>query len=226
MKQFILIVIFLFNSFSVFANLENETQKDGESQDKKTYKIRVLEEKIPAPDDIAIFNEANEKIFLEQFEGKAVLLTFWASWCAPCAKEIPDLDILKKDFRKLDIEFVTVSTDYQGINAAKQFYETNEIRNLAVFHDYKNELFKAMEVRGLPTNFIIDSDGFVRAIIEGSVNWYDEEMREFLLEYIDGNPVMPKNSFKDKSLNNNIKPAIKKPEEQNIETRESDGNKE
>ena len=197
MKQFILVIFLLFNSLSSFANTKNEINEDNPDE-KRTFKIRILEEKVPAPDDIPIFNESNEKVFLEQFEGKTMLLTFWASWCAPCAKEIPELDILKKDFRKLNIEFVTVSTDYQGINAAKQFYESNEIRNLAVFHDYKNELFKAMEVRGLPTNFIIDSEGFVRAIIEGSVNWYDEEMRAFLLEYIDGNPAMPKNSFKDR----------------------------
>lgn len=153
------------------------------------------------PDEVAIFDEENKKHFLEEYEGNTLLLVFWATWCSPCTAEMPDLDILQKDFRKLPFKVLTISEDYNGIDPVLTFFKTYDLRHLPKLHDYKNTLFKAFDVVGLPTSILINSEGMAVARFTGSINWYDEKVRDILLKYIPGNPVVPKNSYKDNSLN-------------------------
>lgn len=159
-----------------------------------------------APDN-HFFNDAGEKVFLDQFEGKTILLCFWASWCESCVDEIPSLDILQKDFRKLPFEIVAVSEDYNGIEVAKNHFTKYGIRHLKLYHDYKNELFKEMSVVGLPTAFLIDREGKIKIIFKGIIKWHDDKIREMLLAEIDGNYILPKNSYISTSLNKMIVPA-------------------
>jgi thiol-disulfide isomerase/thioredoxin len=182
-------------------------------------KITLVEDQYTP--DIAFFNEKGEKVFLDQFEGKTVLLVFWATWCAPCITEMPDLDALQKDFRKLPFEVVAVSEDFQGITTVKEYFRKEEIRRLKIYHDYGNALFKAFEVAGLPSAFIIDPDGKIVVKIKGSINWFEEESRELLLSYIPGNPATPKNSYKESSLNKEVK-SFKKIDDKDKETQDGE----
>ena len=162
-----------------------------------------------APDEIAIFDEENKKHFLEEYEGKTVLLVFWATWCSPCTAEMPDLDALQKDFRKLPFKVLPISEDYNGIEPVKEFFKTYDLRHLPMMHDYKNTMFKAFDIVGLPTSILINAEGMSVARFMGSINWYDEQVRDVLLKYIPGNPVVPKNSYKDTSLNQTpVQPAV------------------
>ncbi len=153
------------------------------------------------PDDIPIFDEKNEKHYFEEYDGVTLLVVFWASWCAPCAQEMMDLDLLQKDFRKLPFRVIAISEDYAGAKAALDFYQRNYIRHLSVFYDYRNALFNGFKVVGMPTSFIINADGMNVAEFKGVVNWHDEEVRSILLRYIPGNPTEPKNTYKQKTLN-------------------------
>jgi thiol-disulfide isomerase/thioredoxin len=156
---------------------------------------------ISVPDDVPIFDASNEKHYFEEYEGKTLLMVFWASWCAPCVAEMVDLDILQKDFRKLPFAVLAISEDYQGVKAIESFYKLNDIRHLAVVYDYRNALFNAFGVAGLPTSFLITEDGMNVATFKGAVNWYDDDVRSIILSHIPGNPPEPKNSYKSKSLN-------------------------
>ena len=162
----------------------------------------------PTPDDVAFFDKDGDKRYLEEYEGKTVLLVFWASWCSSCTQEMPGLDALQKDFRKLPFTMIAISEDYQGIKAIADFYQNTDIKYLDIFHDYKNNLFKEFKVVGMPTSFIITPDGRNVGMFKGSVNWHDEKVRDILLSHIPGNPEEPKNSYKDSSLNQ----LINKPE--------------
>lgn len=171
--------------------------------------------------DTHFFNEAGEKVFLDQFEGKTILLCFWASWCESCVDEIPSLDILQKDFRKLPFEIVAVSEDFNGIEVAKNHFTKYGIRHLKLYHDYKNELFKEMSVVGLPTAFLIDPEGKIKIIFKGIIKWHDDKIREMLIAEIDGNHVLPKNSYISTSLNKKVVPVVSNEKEDSAQTPEN-----
>lgn len=190
---FLLFVLFYAFSLNVFASHDPKISWKYEEY-KPTY----------VADDIPIFDENGEKHYMEEYEGRALLVVFWATWCSPCVQEMLDLDVLQKDFRKLPFTILAISEDYQGIKTVQEFYKSNDIRHLSIYHDYKNALFKDFKVVGMPTSFIINADGKNVASFKGVVNWYDEEVRKAILSHIPGNPAEPKNSYKDNSLNHII----------------------
>lgn len=171
-----------------------------------SYATKVVKiNNILAPDEIAFFDENGKKCFLDQFESKTILVVFWATWCSSCVKEMPDLDWLQKDFRKLPFEVVTVSQDFQGIDFIKKFFKTHELIHLKIYSDYQNQLFKAFSVIGLPTSFLINSQGKIVMSFAGATNWYDQGIRDLLLLHIPGNPEVPKNSYKVQDLDKAVK---------------------
>ncbi|WP_103896990.1 TlpA disulfide reductase family protein [Rickettsia fournieri] len=158
------------------------------------------------PDNIIFFDEEKNQYSLDQFEGKTILLVFWATWSAPCVKEMPDLDMLQKDFRKLPFSVIPISEDYQGIKVVKEYFKSYQIRYLPIYHDYRNELFKALGVVSLPTSILIDPNGKIVTSFVGNTNWYDEKVRDTILSAISGNYPEPKNSYNEQSLNKPAKP--------------------
>jgi thiol-disulfide isomerase/thioredoxin len=181
----------------------------------------VTNDLLDVPEDIEFFDEEGNKHFLEEYEGKTILLVFWATWCAPCVGEMKDLDSLQKDFRKLPFIILPISQDYTGVKSVREFYDLQELRHLPLFHDYKNMLFRAMNIVGLPTSILINASGKPVMKFSGAINWYDEQVREKLLEHIEGNPTLPKNSYKDRSLNNLVGDKPKTPQEAAVNSSET-----
>ncbi|XVN42821.1 MAG: TlpA disulfide reductase family protein [Candidatus Rickettsia vulgarisii] len=200
-KYFSLIIIFLYMVSNCFAM---EQIRPG---------IKKLDLS-NVPDSIIFFDEKGEKYSLDKFEGRTILLVFWATWCASCIKEMPDLDVLQKDFRKLPFEIIPVSQDYQGIEVVKKYYQDNNLRYLPIYHDFKNQLFKAFSIVGLPTAILISPEGKMLVSFVGYINWYEKEVRDVLLEHIPGNHHEPKNSYQEQSLNQPVNNGNLKPSEQ------------
>ena len=212
------IIKYLTLLFYILMLLSTASSASEYRSEQKSYKLQKIDKKIAFPSDIAFFNGSGEKQFIEDYEGKTLLIVFWATWCAPCANEMIELDILKKDFRKLPIEILPISQDFSGMDTVKNFYEQNDIRYLPPYHDYKNELFRELRAAGLPTCYIVDRDGFIKMIIKGSISWNEDSIRTMLLEYIEGNPPLPKNSYKDTSLNHSIKIHNQKKEDKKTDS--------
>ncbi len=187
-KLLILIIVFF---FIISNSIAGDNIKTG---------VRMLEQ-VSVPDSVFFFDEKEEKHSLDQFEGKTILLVFWATWCSACVKEMPDLDILQKDFRKLPFEIIPVSQDYQAIEVVQKYYKNYDIRYLPLYHDFKNQLFKAFEIVGLPTAILINPDGKKLVSFVGSINWYEAKIRQIILSNIPGNHPEPKNSYQEQSLN-------------------------
>jgi thiol-disulfide isomerase/thioredoxin len=163
--------------------------------------------------EVNFFDKDGNKIFLDQFEGKTILVVFWASWCGSCVEELPSLDVLQKDFKKLPFEIIAISEDFKGVEAAEAHFDKYGIRHLKLYYDYKNSLFKAMSVVGLPTAFLIDPEGKIKVVFKGNSKWHDDSIRDILLFEIAGNPETPKNSYITTSLNKKITPVEQQPEE-------------
>jgi thiol-disulfide isomerase/thioredoxin len=100
------------------------------------------------------------KVSLSDFKGKIVLLNFWATWCGPCIKEIPDLKRLYGKYKEKGFEILAISGDVkadrqQVIDFAKQ----REMNFTVLFGE---ETLKLYSISGLPTNIFVDRDGIVR----------------------------------------------------------------
>jgi thiol-disulfide isomerase/thioredoxin len=81
----------------------------------------VLDAPAAAP-EISFTDAAGQSKTLASFSGKVVLLNIWATWCAPCRKEMPTLDRLQEKLGGPDFEVVALSMDRAGPDIVKKFY--------------------------------------------------------------------------------------------------------
>ena len=130
----------------------------------------VNEEPGPAP-DVKFTNGAGEKITLADFKGRVVLVNFWATWCAPCIKEMPSLDKLQAKLGGDDFQVVAVNEDRGGAKIAGPFLKKLGTPNIAIFVDDKMKLMRALKVRGMPTSFLLNREGRVVGKLAGIAEW-------------------------------------------------------
>ncbi len=138
----------------------SENQQSGENEEI---------EKVKAPDFTVIDSEGN-KVNLSDFEGKPVVLNFWASWCGPCKFEMPDFN---EKFEELgeDIHFVMVNaTDgkRETVEKAKNFIE-KEGYSFPVYFDTEFDAVTTYGITGFPTTFFIDAEGYPVAYANGMI---------------------------------------------------------
>ena len=138
------------------------------------------------PKKLPFWDEEDHELILKDFKGKLVLLNFWATWCTPCALEMPELNALQEEFddAELPIKIVALSEDFKGAEVVKQFYKDNEIEFLDVYIDKKNALFREMGIISLPTTIIIDQEGQEILRISGYINWNAPDVKEFIRGFV------------------------------------------
>ena len=112
-------------------------------------------------------------------EDGPILVNFWATWCAPCIKEMPSLDRLKYKVGN-NFDVIAISVDRDGINKVKDFFDNNNIKNLEKFFDIKNSLAKEMNLFGVPTSFFIDKNGNIIGNYQGDMEWDNLTVIEFI----------------------------------------------
>lgn len=182
--------------FTFFLNLIVFTSMHAASN--ANFKIENFESKY-APDNYFL-DEKGEKLSLETFEDKTILLVFWATWSAPCIKNILQLNSLKKDFKKFDFEIIALSEDFNDLDFLKNFFKTHDLRYLNIYKDINNSLFNEFNIISMPAAIIIQPNGLYNIKITGNINWHDNNLRSLLLSYIDKNASLPKNSYNSNSL--------------------------
>lgn len=104
-------------------------------------------------------------IKLSDFKGKVVLLNFWATWCAPCRKEIPTLVALQKEHGERGVAVIGVSLD-QGDPAAVQSFASRMGITYPVAIGNEN-VQTSYGVEAIPTTFIVDRAGNIVAVHQG-----------------------------------------------------------
>ncbi len=142
------------------------------------------ESPIPAP-ATPFKNEAGDEISLADFKGKVLVVNFWATWCAPCVKEMPTLDGLQAKLGDSDFEVLAISQDREGARVAVPFMDTNGWTHLARYTESAARFAKDAGLRGLPTSLIIDKAGNEVGRVEGDTDWSSPEIEQSLRDLID-----------------------------------------
>lgn len=133
----------------------------------------------PAP-DVALVDADGKAVPLSTYQGRVVLLNFWATWCAPCLREMPALDRLQAALGGKDFKVVTASVDRGGASVAGPWLKGKGLKNLPVILDPKNKLFRALGGVGMPTTWLLDRKGRIIGKLEGAAEWDSPEAKEFL----------------------------------------------
>lgn len=120
------------------------------------------------------------------FNGKVVILDFWATWCPPCRKEIPGFIELQKQYEKAGLMVVGISLDEEGPAVVEKFMKSNGINYPVVMGTTETvEAFGGIE--GIPTTFIIDRKGNLRGKHVGFVEKrvFESEITPLLKEKVE-----------------------------------------
>ena len=133
----------------------------------------------PAPD--AVFNGPDGKpVRLADFKGKPVLVNLWATWCAPCVKELPTLDRLAGAGK---LKVVAVSQDDAPHASVVAFLKAHQIGTLEPYQDPKMGLSGALGPDTvLPTSILIDANGKEVWRYVGDLDWTSAEAARLLAE--------------------------------------------
>ena len=129
--------------------------------------------------DLKFKDNEGKEISFSDFQDKVLLVNFWATWCAPCIKEMPSLDRLKKKINK-NFDVIAISVDRDGVKKVKDFFNENKITNLEEYFDTKNSLAKEMNLIGLPTSFFINKKGDLIGYFQGDMEWDNDTVIEFI----------------------------------------------
>jgi thiol-disulfide isomerase/thioredoxin len=117
---------------------------------------------------------------LPMWKGKVVLLNLWATWCAPCRKEMPDLAKLQKLLGGADFEVVAISEDLKGAEASAAFLKEAGVESLALYVDPKATALAAIQSVGLPTTLLIDRNGKEVGRLLGPADWASVEAQDLV----------------------------------------------
>ena len=136
----------------------------------------------PAP--AAAFKNPDGGAFdLTRFRGRPVLVNLWASWCAPCVKELPTLQKLEETHAKAGkLGVIAVSQDMAPKSSVDAFLEGKGIARFAAYHDPEMALTGALGVQVMPTTILYDAEGKEVWRYVGDLDWTGDEAKALLAE--------------------------------------------
>lgn len=145
--------------------------------DMKKLQVHATPKSVP---DIAFDTADGGKATLADYKGKLVVVNFWATWCAPCRKEMPMLDALQDQLGGDAFEVVTIATGRNAPQAMKAFFDEIGVKHLPLHKDDNSALARAMGVLGLPVTLILSPEGEELARLTGDADWSSDSAKAIL----------------------------------------------
>ena len=116
---------------------------------------------------------------LATFRGKPLMVNLWATWCAPCVKEMPALDTLA-GAEAGRFKILTVSQDMAGAKEVTPFFAKKKFAHLEPYLDQKNVLMQELGLDTLPTTIFYDADGKEKWRVLGAMDWKGEKAKKLI----------------------------------------------
>lgn len=113
---------------------------------------------------------SKKEVTITDFAGKPTVLHFWATWCAPCVEEMPEIDEYAKKYGD-KINLIVIANDKSGGTDALKFYKEKGFKNLKVYVDDRGEFMGAVKIKALPTTIFVTSDSLEIGRVLGPIEW-------------------------------------------------------
>lgn len=140
----------------------------------------------PTPLPILAFETmSGQPTSLDTFKGKVVVLNLWATWCAPCRKEMPSLDRLQARFADRPVTVLALSVDRAGPERVQAFLDEIGVKHLQVYRDPKAAATRTLRVPGLPATILVDKEGREVGRVLGIAEWDGPQAVEAVQRLLD-----------------------------------------
>ena len=144
----------------------------------------IVIHKIPKTYDNVIFlDQKDQKININEYKGKLLLLNFWATWCEPCKEEMPSLDKLQANPELDKIKIFPINIGKETLDKVNKFFINLNIKNFEPYFDPPTTLAKKFSLRGVPTSILINKEGQEFARILGSIDFEDKNFVNWIKKY-------------------------------------------
>ena len=124
----------------------------------------------------------NRKFNLRKHRGKVVVLSFGASWCVPCKKELPAWERLSKKYKKSEVTFVAVNID-NSRDKGKKFFSELGVKNMTTLFDPNKGSVDTYDPPTMPSTFLIDTKGIVREVHAGYRSGDERDLAKLIEKY-------------------------------------------
>ncbi|MGI9482637.1 MAG: TlpA family protein disulfide reductase [Hyphomicrobiales bacterium] len=135
--------------------------------------------------NIEFAESSGAKRSLSDWKGKVVLLNLWATWCAPCRKEMPGLSRLQGELGGEEFEVVALSVDRKGLAASQKFLNSIDAEKLALYNDETTKTLQKLKIVGLPSTLLIDRDGKEVGRLTGPAEWDSADAKALVRSVLD-----------------------------------------
>ena len=126
----------------------------------------------------SFINLSKQEVDLNLFSNKKIILNYWATWCGPCIKEMPDLMIAEKKLKDSDVSLFLVSDE--DVSVISKFVDNNPYTLNFLKSNVSNEM---LGVYSLPTTILFDNKGNKVETIVGVLDFSDENLINKFLKY-------------------------------------------
>lgn len=118
---------------------------------------------------------------LENYKGKVIFLNFWATWCPPCKKEMPDIESIYKEYGENKKDVVILGVNSEKENGVKKFLKDKGYTFPTVI-DENSEVMRKYFIQAFPTSFVIDKEGNVYGYVMGGLT--KEQIKQVIEEVL------------------------------------------
>ncbi len=178
----LILIVNLFFSISAIADSKYaEKTKDIVRGELRKFIFSEKAEVLPKP----LILDANENMVEIGYDEDILIINFWATWCAPCKKEMPSLNSLAQNMKYEDIQIITIASGRNSKEAIDGFFDDNNLVNLKKYRDPRGRIAVKYGVTALPTTVVINPTGLEIGRIIGDIDWDTADVRSFFKKLLE-----------------------------------------